>query len=280
MLLPLQQHPHFAACLRANGRQVVETAHGHMLLRRVGPLPVGLISRGRAEMLDAPRPKGCTVLFTPDDPSDDSMRGAGFWRLRAPVEVAEWDISHPTDKLAAQLRKTWRHGLEPAQDARLKLSITSMPPSGDHWLLIAEQRQARERGYRALPLWLTRAWATLHPKDATLIEARRGGELVAGMVFLRHGKTATYHISHATPLGKKLGAHRLMLWRAAAHFARKGVVRLDLGTLDRANAPGLAQFKLGTGAKARGLGGTWISLPGLSPLRRQLIRQVPSGQKA
>jgi hypothetical protein len=37
---------------------------------------------------------------------------------------------------------------------------------------------------------------------------------------------------------------------------------LDLGTLDTQNAPGLARFKLGSGATAQLLGGTWARLPG------------------
>ncbi len=249
---------------------------GLMLLRRVGPFRVGLVSRGRAPMLGAEAPARTLRLFTPDHAMDEEVHRHGFVRLRPPVQVAEWDITTPD--LRAGLRKTWRHALDRAEG--LKLSLSPMPDSGDHWLLMAEQRQARERRYRALPLWLTRAWATLHPRDTLLIEARAKGALVAGMVFLRHGDVATYHISYTTPLGRRFEAHRAMLWRAAAHFAQRGVARLDLGTIDRDTAPGLAQFKLGTGADARPLGGTWVSMPGLAGLRRQCVRQVPSGKKA
>ncbi len=233
---------------------------GVMLLRRVGPFRVGLVSRGGAQMLEVTPPARTLRLFSPDHAMDAEMRRRGYMRLREPVQVAEWDISNPD--LRSGLRKTWRHALDRA--GGLTLSLTRMPDAGDHWLLMAEQRQARARRYKALPLWITRAWAALHPEDTLLIEARAKGALVAGMVFLRHGQTATYHISYATPLGHRLEAHRAMLWRAATHFARRDVARLDLGIIDRDAAPGLAQFKLGTGARARVLGGTWVTMPGLA----------------
>ncbi|MEM9585232.1 MAG: GNAT family N-acetyltransferase [Pseudomonadota bacterium] len=276
MLRPLQQHAHFAACLRAGGRDVVETAHGMMVLRDLRAFKLGLVSRGAPEMLRAEVPARTLRLFTPEHAMDDRLRMRGYVQLRAPVEVADWDITAPN--LRRSLRKTWRHALD--QSEGLKLSLTHMPATGDHWLLMAEQRQAKQRRYRSLPLWLTRAWATLHPKDTLLIEARSKGAMVAGMVFLRHGGVASYHISFATPLGRQLEAHRAMLMRAAEHFAARGVERLDLGTIDRQAAPGLAQFKLGTGATARALGGTWACVPGLARMRAYRTRQLPSGKNA
>lgn len=259
---------------------MVACDHGVMILRRLGRLSVGLVSRGPEAMLDAEAPPGCLRLFTAEHDMAAQLRQRGFARLRSPAAVAEWDISRSAQDQRKAMRKTWRHALDAAAGAGLKLSLTHMPATGDHWLLLAEQAQARQKKYRALPLWITRAWATLHPQDTLLIEARSHGILVAGMVFLRHGDAATYHISQTTPLGRQLGAHRRMLWRAAEHFAAQGVTRLDLGTIDLTAAPGLARFKLGTGAVARELGGTWVSVPGLARLRGYRTRHVPLGKKA
>lgn len=280
MLRPLQQHPHFAACLRAGGRTVIETEHGNMLLRRFAGVPVGLISRGSRAMLTAPAPRLCTRIFNAEEGFYGPLSQSGFRRLHRPQEVADWDISDELSALRAGLRKTWRHALERAEANRLKLSLTTMSANPEHWLLQAEHAQARTRRYRALPLWITQAWVELFPKDAVLIEARHRGETVAGMVFLRHGNVASYQISHATPAGRTLEAHRAMLWCAAAHFKSRDVTRIDLGTINQNAAPGLVRFKLGTGARARALGGTWLALPGAGALRRQFMRHSPSGQKA
>lgn len=277
MLRPLQQHPHFAACLRAAGREVVETENGVMLLRQFGPLNVGLISRGAASMLEVSAPSGTTILFNAERPTDPALRRAGFWRLRPAVSIAEWQIDQPKADLRRGMRKTWRHALQKAEDHKLKLSFTTLPRVADQWLLQAEAAQSRAKGYRGLPGWIALAWASLHPKDTVLIEARCRGELVAGQLFLCHGGVATYHMAHTTEQGRAMDAHRLMLWRAAMHFVERGVQRLDLGTVDQKAAPGLAQFKLGSGAEARGLGGSWVRVPGLSALPRYFGNPLTQG---
>ncbi len=263
MLRPLQQHSHFADCLRAAGRDLVERSDGVLVRRRVLGMQVSMASRAGAGLLDAEL-QGA-VIFNAEHAMEDALRARGFLRTHGPMRVAEWDISR-TD-LRAGLRKTWRHALERSDG--VKLALTHMPSTPDHWVLMAEQAQARARRYRALPLWITRAWATLHPKDTLLVEARQRGVLIAGMVFLRHGDVATYHVSHTTPDGRAAEAHRAMLFRAATHLAQRGVVRMDLGLIDPEAAPGLARFKRGTGAVTRDLGGTWVSLPWVSALKRK-----------
>ena len=264
MLRPLQQHPNFAACLRAGGRDVIETEDGCLMLRRFAGLSVGLVSRGSAAMVNVKAPKRCLRIFNAEQPMRPLMKTRGFAPVRSEASVAEWDISETPTGLRRGMRKTWRHAVDRASDAGLKVSVTAMPADGGHWLLQAEQAQARRRRYRSLPLWLVLAWATLHPKDAVLVEARQRGVCVAGMVFLRHGDVVSYHIAQSSPDGHRLGAHRVMLWHAAVHFTQRGVVRMDLGTVDAKANEGLARFKLGTGAVARRLGGTWVSVPGLA----------------
>lgn len=52
-----------------------------------------------------------------------------------------------------------------------------------------------------------------------------------------------------------------MLWQAALVLRGQGVQRLDLGAVDATN-PGLARFKLGTGARLVSLGPSSLVLPG------------------
>jgi lipid II:glycine glycyltransferase (peptidoglycan interpeptide bridge formation enzyme) len=79
------------------------------------------------------------------------------------------------------------------------------------------------------------------------------------MLFLRHGTTATYHIGWTSRDGRAASAHNLILWDACARLAARGVRQLDLGIIDTETAPGLARFKLGTGAQPVRTGGTWLS---------------------
>ncbi len=258
----------------------MQTADGLCLLRRIGGLRLALTSRGSMKMLQAPLPYGSIHLFNAEMPVPTLLRSAGFVPLVTPATIAEWDISGPKTHLRRSLKQKWRNQLNAAEAHGLKISVTRMPPDANHWLLKAEQRQSRQRRYRTLPHWVTLAYAICHPRDAVLIEARHRGEPVAGMIFLRHGPRATYHIAFATPEARQLNAHRALLWHTAQHFQSEGVTRLDLGTFSTDTNPGLARFKLGTGAKARQLGGTWLALPGLSQALVQFRRHVPSGQNA
>ena len=114
MVQPLQQHPHFADCLRAGGREVLDCEHGNILLRRLGGVSVGLVSRGSTAMLDADVPKRCLRLFTAEHAMGSDLRQRGFARLRPAAEVAEWDISGPAETWRRRMRKSWRHDLDAA----------------------------------------------------------------------------------------------------------------------------------------------------------------------
>ena len=84
----------------------------------------------------------------------------------------------------------------------------------------------------------------------------------AAMCFVRHGGTATYHMGWAADAARAQGVHGVMLWQAALALRAEGVGMLDLGQVDHEAAPGLARFKLGTGAALVGLGATVLVLPG------------------
>ena len=83
------------------------------------------------------------------------------------------------------------------------------------------------------------------------------------MLFLLHATVATHYLGWTSDRGRQLGAQHRMIITAADTFAGRGLNRLDLGTIDTENAPGLARFKIGTGATVRSLGGTWLRLPRL-----------------
>lgn len=89
---------------------------------------------------------------------------------------------------------------------------------------------------------------------------RQGGQIQAGMLFLRHGDWATYHLGWTSEVGRAVFAHGPMLWQAMLSLRSAGVRTLDLGNLDATN-PGLADFKTGTGAAVVSLGATALILP-------------------
>lgn len=71
----------------------------------------------------------------------------------------------------------------------------------------------------------------------------------------------TYQIGWTDPKGRTHNAHQLLLHEAGQNLAAEGLEKIDLGTVDSVNAPGLARFKARSGATLRSLGGTWIAAP-------------------
>ena len=88
--------------------------------------------------------------------------------------------------------------------------------------------------------------------------AKQGKETVAAMLFLLHGRGATYHMGWSNEVGRKLNVHNLLLWRAMAQLQAQGVELLDLGGVNTHDLPGISRFKLGTGGQVLTLAGTYF----------------------
>lgn len=182
------------------------------------------------------------------------LGGFGLIPLITPRHHAIWDLRPLPHTLRAALLGKWRNRLKAVEG----LEIRPAGPQARAVLIAAEARQRAARGYRALPATFLDHW----PEDQMLaLQWCDGQEVQAGMVFLRHGRAATYHLGWASAVGRAAFAHGPMLWQAALALRAQGVEALDLGAVDSAN-PGLARFKLGTGAALHALGATTLVVPG------------------
>ncbi len=258
--LPFQQSQPYAVAAAANGARVrwvdLDGCRALVVERR----RLRLVSRGpvwdvprtdkdqRHSLRQLARWPGVTIA-TPETP----VQGFGLMPLVTPLHHAIWRL---WPDLTAGLAGKWRNRLTAAQ--RAGVAVT---PGSDATLdrLIAEEAvQRRTRGYRSLPPAFTHA---LPPECLRLWEWRHDGEVAAAMALVRHGRSATYHLGWASDLARDRGVHAVMLMAAATALQAEGVDWLDLGSVDTDRAPGLALFKLGTGASLRRLGATCLVLP-------------------
>lgn len=246
---PLQQSWAYGATMQALGGRVrrVQTADGAVqLLERRG---LRLISRpqcGVAVWRRMARHAGVTLVTAPG-------RAGGTLPLITARHHAEWDIAAEPDVLRAALDAKWRNHLRMAESCAI---------SDGHAAILRQicevcAAQAQVRGYRDLPGRFVENWAG----ERLILHLSQRGRMLAGAVFLIHGGGATYQLAWTSPEGRKAEAHRAMLWRAALMLRHHGVRRIDLGALDAGN-PGLARFKLGTGARLVEIGPTSLVLPG------------------
>lgn len=265
-IAPLQQSPEFAAALRLTGQNplVLDRLKNTLVLQRdLHGVRTAMVNRAHIakplrllEMLQEEGLHRTPVILSPDNPVPELAR-LGAVPLMSPAKVALWDLNIDQDARRAALHQKWRNRLNHAERQGLRITRQNMPGDAQHWLLTADALQQQANRYKSWPAALTLAYAQANPGDAKLFQAFNGKDPVAAMLILRHGRGATYHISHATARGKELSAHNLLLWEAASWLSAKGCSQLDLGVINTEDAAGLARFKLGTGARLQTLGGTW-----------------------
>lgn len=257
---PFQQSEAYAAAAARSGAHVrwCEVAGGRALVIERGRLR--LISRGpvwdseptlsvqRGALRQLARWPGLTIA-TPET----EMRGFGLVPLVTPTHHAIWRLGRD---LRSGLSGKWRNSLTRSE----KTGIRVRPGNAAtlERLIHEEGRQRQARGYRSLPPQFTRA---LPPDALRLWEWRHKGDIAAAMAFVVDGSCATYHLGWAPEAARQAGVHAVMLMRAAEALQADGVRWLDLGSVDTEAAPGLARFKLGTGAALKRLGSTVLVLP-------------------
>jgi lipid II:glycine glycyltransferase (peptidoglycan interpeptide bridge formation enzyme) len=121
------------------------------------------------------------------------------------------------------------------------------------------QREAKK--FHGLPTDFVQAYiaAAADPRQAYVVAyAELGKNTVGGMLFLIHGRVASYHMGWADDEGRQLNAHNALLWQAMAYLQGQGIEVLDLGGVNTHDLPGISRFKLGTGGRAITLAGTYF----------------------
>ena len=234
---------------------------GRLALASRGPVwsaGVGDVTRMAAlRALRRSRPALSGLVINADAPQDRALWRAGFVPVMTPAWVAEWHMAGTDLQRRAALDQKWRNRLVRAEHRALRVIETDFPADPAHWLVQRDAEQQRARGYRGYPGAVAAGYAAANPGHARLFVVEMGGAPVAAALVLVHGRVATYHIGWADAVGRAVQAHNLVLWRASCALSARGVVRFDLGGLDTVAAAGLAHYKLGTGAVARRLGGSW-----------------------
>lgn len=188
-----------------------------------------------------------------------SLAAAGLTRVYTGPTLAELDLRPSEDRLRAAMHVKWRNRLKAAERSGLRVSISEPRFDSYGWVLDADAAQQSNRGYVALPP----AFVSLYHQIAggasvRLAVAEEDGKRAAAMLFLRHGRRATYHIGWSGPLGRRNGAHNLLLWRAMLALKADGVDAVDLGGVDTRTGAGLARFKLGAGGRPVPLAGAYL----------------------
>ncbi len=187
----------------------------------------------------------------------------GLLPVAARTSLAVLDLRPGLAALRAGLHGKWRNRLVRVEASGLWVGTCRQID----WILAREAENRQKFGYRGLPRDFLLGWSDA-PEAWRIYAARHRGKIVAAALFLLHGSGATYQIGWSGRQGRRLNAHNLVMWRAIEGLRADGFDRLDLGRADRDRAPGLARFKLGTGAAQHVLGATGVALPSFGFPRR------------
>ena len=179
------------------------------------------------------------------------LQRCGFRRAGPGYRTVWIDLTKSDEELRAALARDWRQRLKGAEKAGLVLDLD---PEAKNlpWLAKQEHDQAQAKRYREMSGRLAvRLRNALYKADGVLMAAALEKTTpVASALFLGHGRAATYQIGWSSDSGKKTGAMRLVLWKAIGHLRERGFRWLDLGGINPDTAPGVTEFKLGTGGEA------------------------------
>lgn len=203
------------------------------------------------------------TLFSPDQTQDNfsADEGQGLWRVMTGYSTVLLDLAQPTDALRAALDGKWRNRLVKAEAETKVNVVTNASIPKLRWLLDRETDQRTTKNFHGLPTLFVEAYlaAAQSPVHAfALSRAEKDGHTIAAMLFLLHGRGATYHVGWADDTARQLNAHNLLLWRSALYLKDKGVTQLDLGGVNTQHLPGISRFKLGTGGRVVTLTGTYF----------------------
>jgi hypothetical protein len=192
--------------------------------------------------------------------SDDVMRQCGMRRMVTGYSSAWVDLARSEEAMRRELHGKWRNMLRAGE--RTGLAIEAATASGPEldWLMQRYGSFRRERRFLGPELDLIQAFAKSVGRqgDILVMRALADGSPVAGILLLRHGASATYHVGWTSDEGRRCRAHNVLLWRGMLELRDKGVSWLDLGGIDATSAPGVARFKLGVGGDVFTLAGTYI----------------------
>jgi Acetyltransferase (GNAT) domain len=194
----------------------------------------------------------------PDDPRSHALlRDLGLRRVVTGYASAWLDLRPAGDDLMAGLHGKWRAALRKGEREGLEIRIDSKGRQRQAALLLYDTFRRKKRFVGPSGDFIA-AIAAADKQAVLSLSAHREGKLVAGVILLRHGASATYLASWTSDAGRAGQAHNLLLWRGIEALKAEGTEWLDLGGLNTESQQGLARFKLGLGGEVFILAGTYL----------------------
>ena len=175
-----------------------------------------------------------------------------------PYQTIYLDLEKSEAELKQTMRKTWRNDLQKAIKSDINIEVINDLPTLK--MLIARSDLDRKIKHYKAPArkYLDDLCSHHYEHNAILgIVAKYRNEMLAGIIVLIHGASATYQLSYSSDKGKQMHAPKLLLWQAVKMLKAQNIMSLDLGGIHN-NAPSLTVFKKGIGGIPYKTGGLYV----------------------
>jgi lipid II:glycine glycyltransferase (peptidoglycan interpeptide bridge formation enzyme) len=164
--------------------------------------------------------------------------------------TAIWHLEHTAEDLLAGLNRDWRTRLRQAQKAGLRIERFDRPPVAEMAAMSDAMNTAKGVASAAVRESDVAAMFAALGETAVVYGCRDdSGTLLSFRSCAIHGSRAWDLMAATSADGRRLGASFAVLWELVLHCQRMGVTHYDLAGTDEAGAPGVASFKLRTGAE-------------------------------
>lgn len=166
------------------------------------------------------------------------------------------DLSLPVDRLRARLDGNWRRFLGKSEKVDLVVREDWTGDSAAAFLAIyARDRAAKNYSGPSTKMLSALLQVMVPREEAVLLTAEYAGTVVAGLLILLHGASATYQVGFNLAEGRKVWAHHRLFWHAMVLLKERGILDFDLGGVNDESAQGIKRFK-------EGMGGEFVRLAG------------------
>ncbi len=186
------------------------------------------------------------------------LESAGFEKLQGrPGYQTIWlDLTPEEETLRANLKQKWRNMLNKADRSGLEIKW-DWEADLYHDFRQGYIMDKAARGYPGISPKFLDVLAPISAQSGDMLigQATLSGKIAASVLFLRHGRSATYLAGWTNQLGRDSAAHNLLLWQALPGLKEAGVQELDLGGINDDSAKGVKTFKEGLGGKSITLAG-------------------------
>jgi len=184
------------------------------------------------------------------DASHQMLVQTGFEQQNTPkYQTLWWNIAEKEEYLRQNLSNSWKKSLKKAENSDLSCEWDgNIEYYAEFKQKYLEDKQNRQ--YEGISPQLLDNIASLSPNTTPIVilKAVKDGDVIAAMLFLKHGQCATYQIGWTSEVGRKTCAHHFLLWQARLMYDRDDIHKIDLGGINDQEA-GITKFKTGTGAK-------------------------------